>query len=356
MGYRPSVREGAGTWVARAYNEDTQGYRHKALGDFGLLEEREKFAAAKAEAEAFASLIEGGGEVREAIETVGQACRAYGQNRPEAEKRFQRHVYGEALAKVKLVKLRRHHLRQWRADLESKPAKVSRSKKGELRTRPRSPSTVNRDMAALRAALNKVLPPGQPDTDAAWQEALRPIRNADRQRTLYLDRAQRRLLLAHVSDESRAFVDALCHLPLRPGAMANLTVADFDKRTRELSVGKDKNGKPRRILVPDEMAKLFAAQSKDKLPAAHLFSRANGKPWDKETWNVPIKAASKAAGLPPAVTTYTLRHSIITDLVNEGLALLTIAQISGTSAEMIERHYGHLVRNAATEALAKLQL
>jgi integrase len=56
------------------------------------------------------------------------------------------------------------------------------------------------------------------------------------------------------------------------------------------------------------------------------------------------------------VTAYTLRHSTITDLVSSGLPLLTIAQISGTSAEMIERHYGHLIRDAATEALAGLAL
>lgn len=53
---------------------------------------------------------------------------------------------------------------------------------------------------------------------------------------------------------------------------------------------------------------------------------------------------------------YTLRHSTITDLVNLGLPLLTVAQISDTSAEMIERHYGHLCRPAAAEALAVLAL
>ena len=53
---------------------------------------------------------------------------------------------------------------------------------------------------------------------------------------------------------------------------------------------------------------------------------------------------------------YTLRHSVITDLVAAGLPLLTVAQISGTSAEMIEKHYGHLVRQAAVEALATLTL
>ena len=66
--------------------------------------------------------------------------------------------------------------------------------------------------------------------------------------------------------------------------------------------------------------------------------------------------ALTAALLTAEATAYTLRHSTITDLVRHGLPLLTIAQISGTSAEKIERHYGHLARDAAVKALAGLAL
>jgi integrase len=211
-------------------------------------------------------------------------------------------------------------------------------------------------MAVLRTALGAVLPLGAPNTEAAWQEPLKPVRNAVKRRTLYLNRDQRRTMLQAVESEAEPFVRALCTLPLRPGAVAALTVADFDKRTSELTVGKDKAGDGRRIVVPPFAAQLFAAQAKGKLPAAPLFMRANGKAWDKETWKGPIAAAAKAAKLPTGVVAYTLRHSVITDLVTAGLPLLTVAQISGTSAEMIERHYGHLVRHAAVEALAGLAL
>ena len=64
----------------------------------------------------------------------------------------------------------------------------------------------------------------------------------------------------------------------------------------------------------------------------------------------------EAADLPDGASAYTLRHSTITDLVTAGLPLLTIAQISGTSAEMIERHYGHLASDAAVKALGELAL
>lgn len=356
VGYRPSARGGAGTWIARAYDEDRSGYRLKALGAFGEHPGSARFALAKDASEAFAVQVERGALTDEPLETVEDACRHFAKSRTEAEQRFRRYVYGDPLAKVKLAKLRRSHVESWRDRLKETPALVSRRKSGQPVTRPRSLATVNRDMAILRTALGSVLPLGPPNTDAAWQEALKPIRNAVKRRTLYLTLEQRRALVAATVPEAQPFVRALCLLPLRPGAAAALTVAEFDNRTSELTVGKDKAGVGRRIVIPAAAAGHFAAAAKGKKPAARIFTRSNGSAWDRNTWKVPIGDAAKAADLPPNVTAYTLRHSVITDLVTTGLPLLTVAQISGTSAEMIEQHYGHLVRHAAVEALATLSL
>ncbi len=356
LGFRASKRGGRGTWIARAYDEDAGRYRLKALGDFGTLPGNEMFAAAKKEAERLAELVEGGGHLRAKIETVADACEQYAKTRPEAEGRFRRYVDIDPIAKVKLYKLRRRHVQEWRDRMEAQPALVSRRKDGASIHRKRAASTINRDMAVLRAALRKVLAPGAPGSEAAWQEALMATANANGRRTLYLDRGQRRSLLESMSAEAEPFVRALCLLPLRPGALAALTTGDFDKRTGELTIGKDKTGKPRRIQLPTDAAKLMATQSANKLPGAPLFMRANGKAWDKSSWRLPIGAAVRAADLPGDATAYTLRHSTITDLVSAGLPLLTIAQISGTSAEMIERHYGHLASDAAVKALGELAL
>ena len=356
VGYRPSSREGLGSCIARSYDEDAHTYRLKALGDFGALAGRDRFTAAKQDAEAFAAFIEAGGFVEAKVETVADACKRYAGDSYEANNRFKRFVYSDPIAAVKLAKLRRRDLLSWRKRMEEKPALVTRRKRGPNVTRVRAPATVNREMCMLRAALNRVLAHGTPDTEKAWQEALRPIRNASRSRTLYLDREQRRTLLQFLSSEAEPFVRTLCLLPLRPGAVAHLTAGDFDKRTSELTIGKDKSGKPRRILVPLNVATTLAGQTKDKLPGAWLFTRSNGKPWTYNYWGRAIKDAVACGGLPPATTAYTLRHSTITDLVNGGLPLLTVGQISDTSAEMIEKHYGHLCRQAATDALAALAL
>lgn len=226
----------------------------------------------------------------------------------------------------------------------------------EQRFKLRSQSTVNRDMAPLRAALGRLLTPGTPNTDAAWQEALTPAKGVGKRRDIYLDRNERRALLDACDAEIAPFVRALCLLPLRPGAVANLTTGHFDKRTRVLTIGKDKNGKPRQIPLPENVVDFLAKQTKGKLPEAPIFMRGDGRPWNKDAWKGPIKEAVTKAQLPPGVSAYTARHCVITDLINAGLPVLTVAQISGTSVQIIQDHYGHLVGDAAAEALAGLAL
>ncbi len=359
LGYRPSRKKAGGIWFARFYDAEANRNARKRLGDYGTLSGHDVFKQAKADAETWAETVETGGERARDMDTVKDACVAYLEQRPGsiAEGVFRRHVYSDPIAKVKLDKLRRHHLKAWRKRLEQAPALVTRTKDAEKkRMKPRSQSTVNRDMVPLRAALGMVLKPGAPNTDAAWQESLRPFKGADKRRELYIDRDERKALIDATCEEAQPFVKALCLLPLRPGALAGLKVGDFDKRTRALTVGKDKNGNPRQLTMPQVIADFFEVQVKNKLPAASIFARADGAAWNKDAWKHPIKDAVEAAGLPMAASAYTLRHSVITDLIRSRLPILTVAQLSGTSVAMIEKHYGHLVRDDAEEALASIAI
>lgn len=354
LGFRPSSIGKNGHWIARFYDADTRRKPLKALGDFPNLPPNEHFGAAKKEAEAWFAHLDGGGSLESL--TVRQACERYGQGRPDAEGRLRRLVYDDPIAKIYVAKLTKEHVRTWRKRLESTPALVSLKKSGKAKHRPRSPSTINRDMTVLRAALNLALDHGDALNDQAWRTVLRPIENADGRRNLYLDREQRRALLAALPDDARDFARGLCALPLRPGTLAALRAADFDPRRNELSIGKDKSGAARRILLPAATAALLREQIKSKTPAAPLFSRTGGNAWNRNAWKVPVKQAVRVAGLPDGVSAYTLRHSTITDLVTGGLDLLTVAQVSGTSVAMIEKHYGHLQRERAAQALATLTL
>ena len=356
LGYRPSsIGKGGGAWIARYYDAEARAQKYHSLGDFGYLPPSERFSAAQKQACEWLDHVASGGTTGKPV-TVRQACEHYAEGNSEAHMRFVRHVYGEPLAKVPLLKLTAKQVAAWRAKLERKPAPVARRKRGKVATRPRTPASVNRDMTALRAALNQAFEHGDVLNNQAWRSTLKPIKHADKSRDVYLDRAERRVLLDHLPADAAAFVRGLCVLPLRPGALAALRVGDFHVRTATLKIGIDKGGKERRIKLPPETAAMLKAQARSKLPVAPLFTRADGKAWDRHAWRLPIKDAVRAAGLRENITAYALRHSTITDLIADSVPALTVAQLSGTSVAMIERHYGHLMQEQAAAALARLVL
>jgi integrase len=368
IGYR-RTSAGGGTWWARWRDPDTGKQHYKNLGALDDLPAHAQWDAAVTAASAFFTARSAGIgitiDASSKVQTVRDACDRYikhvrseqGEKKAaEAEARFRRLVYVDPIARVELAKLRQEHFKQYRERLRATPAKVTRRKGDTNEFRPRADSTFNRDLVPLRAALNLLIDDGLIGSDAAWRKYLRPVKNADGRRGDYLDLDDRRRLIEKATDEIKPFVRGLALLPLRPGALAGLMVGDYDPRIKSLRIGKDKDDRDRWITVPENVATLLKDQSRGKLPAAPLFCRGNGLPWNKETWKGPIKDAAKAADLPAATTAYVLRHSTITDLVVNGLDLLTVATISGTSVQMIQRHYGHLQRDHAAAALARLAL
>lgn len=344
-----------GTWLARWRDNESGRQHYKPLGEFDNLAPSERFTAAKREAESWLAHVGKGGTVESF--TVADACRRYVNKTATAgaqaraddlRARFERYLFRDGLARVKLDKLAKHHLDDWRDRLAQRPA----SGTGERRT----DATINRDMTALRAALNAALADGLIASDLPWRQSLKAARRTGSRRTLYLDREQRRALIEAAPPDLAGLLRGLSLLPLRPGTLAALTVAHFDRRAGTLTIGKDKGGHERRLLLPATTAAFLAEQCRGKLPAASIFTRADGSAWNKDAWKWPIKDAAAAAGLPPVTVAYTLRHSTITDLVSDGLDLLTVAQLSGTSVAMIEQHYGHLRGERAAAALAKLAL
>lgn len=363
LGFRRLTSKSVGSWYAR-YNNSENGERpKKSLGEFGGLPASERFSAAKREAEAWFEHLGKGGQVRP--ETVKALCANYVDHlratkgdkaADDAKGRFTRWIDNSPIGQVEVNKLTMARVEKWRNALAATQSKVSRDNRETPLTRPRAASTVNRDMTALRSALNYAHTRGHVTSDLAWLVALKPFKNADGRRVLYLDRDQRRALLKAAAPDIRTFLHCLSLLPLRPGALAHLAAGQFISRLSTLVVGRDKAGGDRSILLPPATAKLFAAATQGKPAEAPLLSRADGTRWNKDSWKGPIKDAAQLAGLSTSTTAYTLRHSVITDLVVGGLDLLTVAQLAGTSVVMIERHYGHLRKGRAAEALASLEL
>ena len=366
LGFRKMNANSQGTWVAR-YTESGTNVQTKE--SFGTFEDRlpsERYEAAKDAAEAWFDHLGAGGTTK--VVTVQSACEEYVKHHrskdqkkgDEIGKRYERWVYpDQTLAPIELRKLTAKTLETWRKRLRDTEVVVNPHAEVEKQVRrARKATTVNRDVAALRAALNYAHGQGIVVSDLAWLNALKaePGVDAAGQRDLYLDKDQRRAMVAKSSEEFRPFVNALCILPLRPGALAALTVGQLQQKLRVLSIKKDKVKGQRRIALPQSTVDALAESCDGKEATDYLLSRGGKKKWTKDAWKGPIKEAANAAELPAETVAYTLRHSVITDLVVTGLDLLTVAQLSGTSVEMIERHYGHLRPSKSVQALESLSL
>lgn len=356
VGFRRMTKTSPGTWLARIWNPEkaptkkrkqSGGYEYPDdLPDFSHLPLREQFDAAKVAAETWFQHLDRGGTTD--VATVRRACKAYVDElrltrsdaaADDALGRFMRLVDQDPLGRIRMNKLVPRHLAEW---------------KKRVLERGGTRASFNRNITALRAALNLAHRRREVSSDLAWIEELLPLKNADRRRELYHDRTARKKMISKASPEIRPFLIALALLPMRAGELAQARVEHFSAFHRTLRVA----GKTGDRIIPlgKDATAHFKACSADKLPAAWLVGRNDGNPWDRFAWRDQIRDAVLAAKLPKATCAYTLRHSVITDLVVGGLDLMTVARMSGTSIAMIDKHYGHLQQERARSALDGLSL
>lgn len=296
--------------------------------------------------------------------TVADACRDYvaalakdGRKTAaaDADRRFERCLYGDKLGKVRLKDLHQDHIEAWRDRVEKgdlPPLPVKRGRPPVAK--PLAKSSINRMRTTLVAALNHAVArrKASPDTAFEWS-SVKPLKDASQRRGLYLERGQRRALLDAADGPVRELIECVALTGCRPGDPALCLRSDYDGRTASVRFrSKDHD---RKIPLSPAATALFDRLAKGKLPKAHLFTQDGKKAWTADAWSEPVRSAAARAALPEGVTLYTLRHCWITDAIVGGMDLLTVAKLAGTSLAMIEKHYGHLVQGAARDKLAQVQ-
>ena len=225
------------------------------------------------------------------------------------------------------------------------------SRPGRLRESSRDhdlPARSNRDMTALRAALNLALENGSrhqrprlANQAAAGQGCRRAARHLPGRRA--------------TSRAHRQGTGGSGQLPARPGAAATSARRHGGAEGLRLRCtpghADDRQGQGRRRSAnrsAQGTSDFFAELCADRPAQEPLLARADGTAWNKDAWKKPLKQAAHDAGLPEGTVAYAMRHSAITDLIAlHRLDTMTVAQIAGTSLVMIEKNYGHLLREHA---------
>jgi integrase len=356
LGFRKLTSDSQGTWLARTYDNLTLKKPQKRLGAFLEFPDTLRFEMAQKAAQEWFTHLGRGGSTEEV--TIQNVCDNYVEHLEQkgkekgsidASKRFKAYVLDDPrFANTPLSKLTPKLVQAWRNRLSNKPTKAGKNK-GEKRT----DSSLNRDMTPFRAALNLAKDQRLTTDDFAWSKTLRPIKDADKSRDIYLTIPERNLIIEASPPDLAQFIKFSTLLPLRPGAIAKLTVGDFNKTQRTLFIPADKANANRKLPLGNQLINFLEEATKNKLPKALIFNRSNGAAWEKHSWKQ-FKEIANKAGITSAPTLYSIRHSIITDLIEQGAGYGTVAIWAGTSIRIIEKNYRHLTASHSANALDRL--
>lgn len=347
VGFR-KLENGTGTWIAR-WRDDEGKQKYRALGEFDKFDDAAKAARARVES-CEQGAKTGVTTVKEVCEDYVKALRAEGRHATakDAEGRFTRLVYGEPLARLPIDKLRATSVSKWLNE------QIEDDEEADEEDVRRSKDSANRNLATLKAALNRALQHRIVATDAGWATVQKFPKVGARRKDAFLSMEQRKALLAACPEDLALFVKAALLTGARPGELATLNAGDFDKQLGALTLT-GKTGR-RTVAISSAAVAFFIEAGKDKLPAAPMLATAYGQRWNKDSWKKIFKDAVAAAKLPDAVVMYALRHTAISEMILAGMDSFIVAKLAGTSVAMIEANYGHLRHDVVTAKLDRVAM
>lgn len=380
LGYRRSTA-GAGTWIAKIVLEKRRVEERIGKADDKGSTDGLPFKQAVAEAlawgrrqvEAFEARADQPGAtkaptVRSAIETyVKDRLRRGKSEGRDAERRLTKHVLAfPPLADLPLAKLRAKTLERWRDQL------AIRDEDG---AEGLSPSTVNRMMNDLRAALNGAVERHRRELPAHLalevKIGTRAMPSASQARKQILTDADVAKLLeaawAHDEDFGR-LVLVLAATGCRYSQAAKIRVGDVQEANGRILVPSSAKGKGAQktamtaVPVAADVIKQLQPAMEGRSPGEFLLThwhmkqvgagqwvREKRSPWKANEMTRPWAKIREATGVGAEVVAYGLRHASIIRGLKAGLPIRLVASLHNTSSAMIEAHYGAFILDQSEE-------
>jgi integrase len=370
VGYRKPL-SGPGTWVARVGLSDGTGWEKTLWGadDGGLKADGDKvltFWQAKSEVQKLtgrASRMDGIGKTSDsgAVVTLDEALTAY-----EA-------TLLARGARVYNAKLPRHHLSD---TLLSKPVTLIGEEeltgfRDGLLKKGRTPSTVNRVMNSLRAALTEA----DKTRVHIWRSGLKALPDATEANNVVIEdeaKAQAWVAESYAQDHQLGLLThVLGETGARPSQAVRLKVRDLvtlDAAAPRLMMPKSGKGGTRHpgqrkleryaVSISVELAALLKAAAKGRLSNAPLLLKKDGKPWNENDpandYRRDVRGVVETIGLDPDVHgLYAFRHTSITRMLLAGTHTAIVAKCHDTSEAMIRRHYAASILDYTDEITRK---
>ena len=164
-----------------------------------------------------------------------------------------------------------------------------------------------------------------------------------------------------LGSRDRVMFSLLYGCGLRTGELLDLQVDDVKSDQGLLYIRQSKTGRSRYVpmgVKTREYLLNYLAYVRDDFvrdsKEAHLLLSSSGGRMHDSTVRLRLKSDLKAAGLSPAITPHSLRHSIATHLMERGMSLRHIALFLGHSCLDSTQIYTHVLSGKNTNPYARV--
>ncbi|WP_292252255.1 integrase [Mesorhizobium sp.] len=323
--------------------------------------------------------------VRTAVESyVAKRKKRSAREGSNAEGRLTRHVLSDKeFANLALAKLRAAEIESWRGRLRISGLVEIDDDQGEDEPKPLAPSTVNRLMNDLRAALNDAAERHRRELPAHLAAEIKVGTRAmsvtdDARKQLLSDKQIRSAIAAafEVDEDFGRLALVAAVTGARHSQMRRLRVGDLQADKLRLMMPGSAKGRSAKARPPVSIP--ITAETLDKLRPA-VTGRQADEPllerwayksvgpvkWEKDhrrAWGPAYEvdnwwaATVERAGVPVDSIMYAFRHSSIVRGLKAGLPVRLVAALHDTSSEMIERHYSAFIVDATEELTRRAAL
>jgi integrase len=195
-----------------------------------------------------------------------------------------------------------------------------------------NPTTCNRAISLVKRALNWCVEQG-----VLTRNPLRDMKKPrERRRDKILTAEERQRIVTAVKDKAfTRFLYALGQTGARPGEIRTVTAAHVKCSANaetlywELeSKTTGRTGDSHCIYLTPGMAQLCRDLARE-YPEGPLFRNTRGKPWTRSVVRIRFRNLRKRLGLDPGVVAYAFRHTFITDALEKGVPIASLAELAG---------------------------
>lgn len=199
-----------------------------------------------------------------------------------------------------------------------------------------SSSTVNNDLAFLKAMFNKIKSWGRFEGENPVSKV--QLLKEDNKRTRYLEKEQIAILVENCAEYLKPIVIMALNTGMRKNEILKLRWEDVNLRRGVIQLLKTKNNKVRYVPINKAVRNMLINIAR-KDGNCYVFTNRKGRPF------VDIKKSFKAALSKSGITEFRfhdLRHTFASQLAMNGVDLNTVRELLGHTSLQMTLRYAHL--------------